>query len=91
MRDVNFIEGPGLTDGIFPNVNMAHPFGVEGVGPINRHTVVIVNGDRSVWVKKAKVGEDVAKHLSVFYALVGGLDLRLARTPADSAFNAQLP
>ncbi len=91
MRYGDFIEGPGLTNGVFPDVNMAHPFGAEGVGPINGPAIVIVDGVGSVWVKEAEVGEDMAKHLRIFDTFIGGLDLRFTRAPADSALFVCLP
>jgi hypothetical protein len=91
MRYGDFIEGPGLTNGVFPDVYMAHHFGTRGVGPINGPTIVIVDGDGSVWVKEAEVGEDMAKHLHIFDTFMGGLDLCFTRAPADSALFVHLP
>lgn len=50
MRQGDLLVDDRLSDSIFPDVEMPHPFGRKGRGPINATLVVIVERDGTGWL-----------------------------------------
>ncbi len=53
--------------------------------------IIIINGSRESRVKKAKISQDMMKHLSLFNTFISSFDFRLAGATADTGFFVCFP